>query len=69
MTEDKKLRIKSILKDFIEDYGQEVVIRRLNGFIMTSDPVYLPTEGDYRTKLGNINTQELLDIVLEAYVA
>lgn len=68
MSEEKKAFIKETLQLFIEKFGKEVVIRRLNGFIMTSDPVYLPVEYDIRVKLGRTNTQELLDIIIEEYV-
>lgn len=68
MNAEKKILVKTVLQLFIAEYGKEEVIRRLNGFIMTSDPVYLPVEHSIRVKLGNTNTQELLDIIIEEYV-
>lgn len=68
MSNEKKIYVKNELKSFIEKFGKDEVIRRLNGFIMTSDPVYLPVEYDIRKKLSNTNTQELLDIIIEEYV-
>lgn len=68
MSEEKKVKIKKYLKLFIKEFGKNEVIRRLNGFIMTSDPVYLPVEHNIRLKLANTNTQELLDIIIEEYV-
>lgn len=68
MSEEKKVKIKKYLKLFIKEFGTNEVIRRLNGFIMTSDPVYLPVEHNIRLKLANTNTQELLDIIIEEYV-
>lgn len=68
MNKEKKIYVKQELKTFIKKFGKEEVIRCLNGFIMTSDPVYLPVEFDIRKKLSNTNTQELLNIIIEEYV-
>lgn len=68
MTQENKHKIIQLLKEYIECNDCEDIIRRLNGFILTSDPVYLPVENGLRNNLGKVNTQELLDIILEAYV-
>lgn len=68
MSKEKRILIQKYLDIFIQEFGKKDVIRRLNGFIMTSDPVYLPVEHNIRLKLSNTNTQELLDIIIEAYV-
>lgn len=69
MNNEKKLKLQSNIKKLQELYGKEEVVRRMNGFIMTSDPVYLPIESDIRYEMGSINTQELLDLILEDFFA